>query len=336
MGNWNGAAWAEKARQLSRGTDKRKLAAIHAGVAAGAALVITLLQYVLAAAIENTSGLSGMGMRGILQTAGSVLQIANIVLMPFWDLGFLFAALLWAREQYAGTDDLLTGFRRFGPYLRLMILRGLIGFMVGMVCAYISSFLYMMTPWAVPVVEFAQSVGMDMAVANEMMAQMDIATMDAMLNAMIPMLVIWGILCVAVLVPLLYRFRMAEFLLLEDRRMGALAALLLSARMLRKRCGKLFALDLRFWWYYGLQALCMLLYLSDLWLPMLGVTLPVDGQTAAIGLYIAYLAATFGIQALFRPRVATTYALAYEHLRQAAPVMPKVQEAPKNLPWDAQ
>ena len=336
MESWNGGAWTQKARHLSQGQDKRKLAAIHAGIAAGAALVITLLQSVLADAIGKTSGLSGMGTRSILQTAASVLQIANYVATPFWDLGFLFVGLLWAREKYARTDDLLTGFRRFGPYLRLMVAKGVLVFAGGMVCAYVSSALYLLTPWSVPVVEFFQAAGMDMAVANEMMSQMDIATMDAMLDAMIPMLIIWGILCAVVLIPLLYRFRMAEFLLLEDRRMGTLAAMLLSARMLRKRCWKLFALDLRLWWYYALQVLCLLLYLSDLWLPLLGVTLPFAGEMAGMVLYVLYLLSLFVVQTLLRPRVATTYGLAYEYLRQADPVMPKVREVPKNLPGDEQ
>lgn len=337
METWYGAALVGKARQLSRGEDKRKLSAIHAGITAGVALAATLLQLWLAEGIGNTGGLSGLGMRSVLQTAGTVLNGANTILTPFWSVGFLFAALLWAREKTAHPGDLLVGFRRFGVFLRLMLLEGVLLFATGMFCVYASSFIYMMTPWAQPVIAFAQSVGMDMNAANAAMAQMDMATMDALLAAMIPMLVIWGLLCLVVVVPMLYRFRMAEFFLLDEKRMGAIQAMAFSTRMLRKRRWKLFLLDLRFWWYYGLQMLCLLLYSADLWLPLLGVTLPA-GLGTSLGLYVLYLLALFAVQTLLRPQVQTAYALAYEQLLHIDPILPKPvpQPDPKNLPWDEQ
>lgn len=335
MENWYGAALTENARQLSRGEEKRKLSAIHAGISAGVALAVTLLQFLLAEGIGNTGGLSGLGMRSVLQTAGTLLSSANSILTPFWNLGFWFAALLWARQRMARPGDLLAGFRRFGPYLRLLFTKGILLLAMGMFCAYVSSFVYMLTPWAAPVVAFAQSVGMDMEAANTAMSQMDLATMEAMLGAMIPMLVIWGVLCLAVLVPVFYRFRMAEFFLLEEKRLGAIPAMALSARMLRKRRFRLFLLDLRFWWYYGLQLLCLLLYSMDLWLPLLGVTLP-ESTALSLGLYVLYLLALFLVQTFLRPQVQTAYALAYAQLLHIEPVLPKPvpQPNPKNLPWD--
>jgi purine-nucleoside phosphorylase len=52
MESWNGAAWAQKARELTRGNDKKKITAIHAGVTAGAAFVVVLVQLLLSKAIE--------------------------------------------------------------------------------------------------------------------------------------------------------------------------------------------------------------------------------------------------------------------------------------------
>jgi len=92
---WYGAALCAEARQRSRGNEKLKIAAIHAGITAGVALMVTLLQLLLSQGIGNTGGLSGLGMRSLLQTAETVLSGANTVLMPFWNVGFLFAALLW-------------------------------------------------------------------------------------------------------------------------------------------------------------------------------------------------------------------------------------------------
>lgn len=333
MENWYGAALTEDARHLSRGNEKRTLAAIYGGVLVGAALAITLAQILLERGIGNTGGLSGLGMRSVLQTIGTVLHGANTVLTPFWNLGFLFAALLWARGSAVKPQDLLTGFRRFGPYLRLLILRAITAIAGGAFCVYLSSALYMLTPWSATVMDFAQSVNMDMEAAGTMVAQMDAAQIDAMLISMIPMLAIWFVLCLAVVVPMLYRFRMAEFVILDDRRMGGLAAMLLSARMLRKRRWKLFLLDLRFWWYYGLQVLCLSISFADLWLPVLGVVLP-GGLGTTMGLYLVYLAGLVLIHTFLSPRVQTAYALAYEKLRQMDPVMPKPHPVPQNLPWD--
>ena len=272
-------------------------------------------------------------MRSILQTIGTVLHTGNTLAVPFWNLGFLYVALLWARQTAANPRDLLTGFRRFGPYLRLVIGRSLLTIASLLCCAYLSSAVYMMTPWAKPVTDFAYAVGMDMEKANQLIAGMDMAQMDAMLKSMIPMLVMWAIAALVLLVPMLYRFRMAEFVVLEDRRMGGLVAMIMSARMLRKRRFRLFLLDLRFWWYYLLQVLCLAICYADFWLPVFGVDLP-QGLGMSLVLYGLYLLALFGVHTLLSPRVQTAYALAYEQLRRMEPVMPKPQVEPKNLPRD--
>ena len=336
MENWYGAALCKEARKLSRGEEKIKISAIHAGISAGVALAVTIIYYLLEKGIAQTGGLSGMGMRSILQTAATVLSTANSVLAPFWNLGFWFVTLLWIREQPAQFGDLLAGFRRFGAYLRLLLNRGLLTMLIGLVSIYISSYLYMITPWSASVVEFAQTSGMDMNVANQLMSQMDMAQMDALLFDMIPMLVIWGALFLVLAVPVLYKLRMAEYVVL-DQKAGAVAAMLISARMLRKRCWKLFLLDLRFWWYYTLEVLCLLIYCADLWLPALGIPIP-QNEGVVLGLYVLYLVALFGVHTLLRPRVQTAYAMVYAHLCQAEPVLPKTrpQPDPKTLPWDPQ
>ena len=333
MENWYSADLCEEARKRSRGNDITKLSAIHAGVSAGVALTVTLLQFWLEKGIANTGGLSGMGMRSVLQTAATLLSGANSMLTPFWVLGFWYAALLWAREQHARPGDLLMGLRRFWGYLGLLLYRGILVFSVALVSVYASSFLYMATPWAEPVMDFAQSVNMDMEAAGAAIAQMSVAQMDALLETMVPMVVIWAILLVVLLVPMLYKFRLAEFFLLEDRRVSALRAMISSSRCLRKRRFKLFLLDLRFWWYYALHLLCLGVYSADLWLPLLGVSVP-EGVGTLLVLYALYLLALFAMQTFLQPRVQTAYALAYEQLRQLEPVMPKQRPMPKNLPWD--
>ena len=198
---------------------------------------------------------------------------------------------------------------------------------------YASSYLYMLTPWSGAVLEFAQSTGMDMEAANQLLNQMEIGQIDVLLRSMAPMLIIWMGLFTVLAMPMLYRFRMAEYFLLEDRRMGALRAMLASAQMLRKRRVQLFLLDLRFWWYYGLHILCLVVYSADLWLPMLGVAVP-DSVFVTLGLYGFYLIALVLMQTFLRPQVQTAYALAYDRLLHMEPVLPKMRPMPQNLPWD--
>ena len=112
--------------------------------------------------------------------------------------------------------------------------------------------------------------------------------------------------------------------------------MLISGAMMRRRRFQLFRLDLRFWWYYALKVLCLLICYADLLLGVLGVTLPLSSDAVYLITYGLYLAALFAVEVSFRPRVDTAYAIAYETLKQMGPVMKKPVEKPENLPWDAQ
>ena len=116
----------ENAREKLEGKDSRAMAVFHTGITVAAALVITILQYVLSEGIGNTSGLSGLGTRSVLETIQTVLRWANMLLVPFWGLGFVYAALQWGRGSYAVRQDLLTGFRRWSPYLGLLLNRSVL------------------------------------------------------------------------------------------------------------------------------------------------------------------------------------------------------------------
>lgn len=332
MEKLNGAGLTAQAGRSLEGKDSRKLAVFHTGITVGIALVISLLQYVVTQGIGNTSGLSGLGTRSILQTVQTVLQWGNIVLMPFWMLGFTYAAMRWARGEYARKEDLLAGFRRFLPYLGLMLNRALLTISVLIICVNISSILFMLTPAAADVT--AMVGNMDMEQTYAYMYAMDAEQQAQLLQSMIPVFIIWGVLSVAILVPLLYRFRMAEYAILNQPGVRAMPAMLISATLLRRRCWQLFKLDLRLWWYYALELLCNLLCYGDILLALAGVTLPVAGEVMFFVSYGLYLAALFCVRAVFLPRVQTTYALAYEALLQMKPVPRKVQTKPQNVPWD--
>lgn len=337
MEKLNGAILTGQARQCLEGKDSRKLAAFHAGITAGVALVITLLQYGISLGIGNASGLAGLGTRSILQTVQTVLQWGNIVLMPFWMLGFTYAAMQWARGNTPIRQDLLTGFRRFGPYLRLMLIRVLLMFLILTFCANISSIFYMLTPASTQLM--AMVADMDMDQMYEYLYAMDTAKQMQLLKSMTPMFIIWGILSCIILVPMFYRFRMAEYAILNRSGTGAMAAMLISNALTRRRKMQIFKLDLRFWWYYALELLCSLLCYGDILLTLAGVTLPVDGHVLYMGCYVLYLAALVCVRTAFFPKVQTTYALAYETLVEMAPVQERPAQKPADtdpgkLPWD--
>lgn len=324
----------QEAGEKLKGTDSTRLAALHTGITVAVALVTTVLQYILSEGIGNTSGLSGLGTRSILETIQTVLQWVNTILVPFWSLGFLYAALRWASGESARKEDLLTGFRRIGPYLGLLLNRFLLSLIVMLVCANVSSAVFMLTPAADRITELAVATSADMEAMYALMEEMSMAQLAELLYSIIPLLVIWGILSLVLLVPLMYRFRMAEYVILDNREARGLSSMLISASLLHRRCWQLFKLDLGLWWYYGLKALCTVLCYGDVLLGMMGITLPIGSDGAYFVSYGVYLAALFAVETLFRPRVDTAYACAYRQLLAMGPAVKKTSEKPQNMPWD--
>lgn len=336
MEKLNGKNIIARARERLQGVNTWPLVLLHTGVTVGAAFVIMLLQYVLAEGIGNTGGLSGMGMRSVLETAQLVLQWANTLLLPFWSLGFLYVALLWAREAQADKRDLLAGFRRVGPYLGLMLNRAILTILVLVVSINISSVIYMMTPAADRILELAENFG-DTDQMYDYLYSLDMDQIMVLLRSMIPMMVIGCVLASVLLIPLLYRFRMAEYVILDQKGVRGIGAMILSAALLRRRRWQLFKLDLRFWWYYGLKLLCTVLLYADMILEALGVVLPVGSGMAYVLTYVLYLGGLFAVEISFRPRVETAYACAYEQLKEMNPIEKKIVPAkPQNMPWNTE
>ena len=322
------------AREKLNGKDSRTMAMFHTGIMVAAALVITVLQYVLAEGIGNTSGLSGLGTRSVLETIQTVLRWANLLLVPFWGLGFVYAALLWAREKDAHRRDLLTGFRRWGAYLGVLLNRTLLSFFVMMFCVNISSMVYMLTPASGVIENLSATTGADMDALAKILTEMTPEQISELMYAMIPLLLIWVVVSAAILIPLLYRFRLAEYVILDEPRARGMSAMFLSAIMLRRRCWQLFRLDLRFWWYYGLKLLCLLICYADLLLMALGISLPISADAVYLLTYGIYLVGLFAVEVSFRPLVDTSYAVAFETIKEMGPVQKKTVEKPEDMPWD--
>ena len=232
----------QAADALRSASNAKKLVLLFAAVTAGLSLAAGIVTMILDSQIAGTGGLSGLQLRSVLTTVQTMLNITVLVFLPFWNLGYTSVALKLGREEPAAEADLLNGFRRFGPALRLMLLRQVVYFAIGFAALQVASILFTMTPWAASFYQVMEG-------QNPMdMASMDEATLSALSSAMIPYFIIAGVLYGLALIPVTYRLRMAELWLMSEPRCGALPALLLSNRMMKGSCLALFRLDLEFWW----------------------------------------------------------------------------------------
>lgn len=322
----------KSAQSLAESTyDPKKLALLHTGAALLLSLLITVLNFLLTRSIDNTAGLAGIGTRSVLASAQSVLSTVGNIALPFWEIGFLFAALAMARKEPVGPSHLLEGFRRFRAVLRLLLLQTLLYTGVAAGCFYAATTLFLFTPL---------SDGMTAAV-EKLMAGTDAATLvqqsdvvtEAVMPYMIPLYVIFAVLLLVVAVPLFYRFRMAQFALMDRETPGARAAMKASSRMTRRKRLFLFKLDLSFWWFYGAQVLILVIAFGDALLKLIGIVLPVSDDAAMFLFFGAQLLLQLALAWYCGSYVQTTYAHCYDLLKQDAYPAPSLVKEMKNLPW---
>lgn len=313
--------------------DPKKLAAIHAGASLLVSLLLTVINYFLGNAIDGAGGLANLGNRAILSTVQNVLATASGILLPFWEIGFLYAALRLCRTQDPQPLDLLEGFRRFRIIVRLYLLEIGLVFLLIFACAQLSTILFTFTPFMENTVlameeisQQANSAGLETLTNEQLMA---------ILPSLAPLYVIFIGLLMGLGIPLFYRYRLAHFAIMDDVE-KARVALRLSAILTRGNKWKLFRLDLRFWWYYGAQLLIAMVAYTDVLLSQLGISLPVSGTVIFFGSYAVHLLLRLLLAWQFTGMVQTTYAHFYDDLKQNPPVPPQPKPLPEDVPWDAQ
>lgn len=294
--------------------DPRRLAVIHTGVSLGAALLVAAVSFILEQKIGTTGGLSGIGLRSVLTTAQSFLQLILTLLTPFWEIGMVFAAIRLVRGLSPRPDSLTAGFRRFGPVLRLKLLQLLLCSVLAMPCMYLSAGIFSMTPLSADF-QAIMLPFLEKAMATGETTQLDAAMIETIMQTMRPLIPIFIAVFLGALLPLMYRLRLAEYVLMDDAPCGALYALTASWKMTRGRAMALFRLDLSFWWFYALQALTLVLAYGDVLLSRMGVALPIGENGAYFLFYGLYAIAELALFWRFGSYLHTTYAAAYEALR---------------------
>ena len=312
--------------------DPRRLVLLHSGITAGVLLLLTVINFILDNQMDSAGGLSGLGTRAVLGTIQTVLETANTIAMPFWSMGYLFAVMGWMRREPVSFRTLLSGFRHFGPVLRLQLVKYLLFGGLAMLVFYPAMIIFLMTPLAEPLAEAIEPLMSTMTDPQLLLSEPAVA--EAVSDATVPMLAIFAVVFLLAAAPLFYKLRMGEFALIDDPRAGAFAALRKSRRLMKGNCISLLRLDLSFWWFYGLEVLLTVVCYGDVILPLLGITLPFSSTVAFYVFYLLNLAGQVALYWWKRNSVMAAYAVAYEALDAAAPppVMPVIP-ADRNQIW---
>lgn len=290
---------------------------IHTGAVLLVSLLFTVADFLLNQQIDATGGLSGMGLRSVLTTIQSLLRLVQLIILPFWQIGYTYYTLNVARGQTAGLPDLLEGFRRWAPVLRLKALMLGMGFLLAMLCANVSSFLFMLTPWAAPVMTKMEALLSDGNITDEVLMENIVAISE---DIMVPVLVLFGICFLAGFLFLFFRFRLAELWLMAHPDGGALAALRNSSILMRGNSKAMFKIDLHFWWFYLLELLVTVLCYGDVILDAVGIQMTTDAFGSYIVFFALYVWAQMSLYWWKRNEVCVTYAHAYlEFCPQEAP-----------------
>ena len=308
--------------------DPNKLALLYAGASVIFSLLCAVISYLLGIAADNASGLSGLATRSLLQSGQSVISMANTVILLFWQFGLVSAVLAYSRSEEVDHNNLLDGFRLWGPVLRLSFLLLIVIVGVIMACSYISTFIFTLSPLSDTLYANMQAMeesGQEIVIDDQLIVQM--------LPHMWGLLVIFVLLLLFIALPVFYRYRMCEFAIM-DGASGARAAILESKRLsINHRMG-MFKLDLSFWWFYLLQGLIAAVAYLDILIPLTGITLPIPAE----GVYWIILALSLGLQFLitwkFSFQYQTAYAVYYNRLKEDAvlpdPTRPIMNDVPPN------
>lgn len=307
------------AQRVSQAKEQKRLVLIYAGILTAMAVLIALAQFVLDYQIGKTGGLGSMGLRSILSTIKSVLPVIQFAVSTCLSIGYLAAMLRIARGQYLSEKTLRLGFDRFWALLRKTLLEGLIYLGAAIAATYASLFLYMVTPLSRGLMEVLTPMLSGSSVLDPYALLNDDALYGQLVGAMAPYFILFLVMFCLAAIPLAYRYRMANYVLIDHPEKGAFAILRESRKMMQGNCRNLFRLDLSLWWYYAAVVLITVIGYGDMLLPLVGVSFPWSDQASFYLFFALYQALQFGLCVWLRNRVETAYALAYDAIRPQEP-----------------
>lgn len=306
------------ANRLESGKDPRRVVLVYAAIVAGTALAVSAVRFVLNGQISQTGGLQNIGTRSMLSTLDYVLPLVQSVALMCLTLGYTAAMLRVARRQFASEKTLKAGFERFWVLLRTRLLQGLIYGGIAFALSYLAMAVFLLTPLSSRLSDLVLPLTAAGTFSPEDLLNNE-ALLDSVYDALMPMMIVYLVLLVPVIWAVSYRFRLADYLLIDQPRLGAFGALRESRQKMKGNVGSLFRVDLSYWWYYLLQAAAASLAYVDLLLAALGIPLPLSPTVQFFAVTVLYLASDFAVKYFFRNRVEVTYALFYDTLNPQPP-----------------
>ena len=302
------------ADRLRQSPSQKQIVLIYAALALGLTALVSVLSHVLDLQMDNFDGVSNLGKRSMLSSVQSMLPMVQSLLSMCLNVGYLAAMLRIARGMYTSPQTLRLGFDRFWLLLRCSIFKGLMLSAVVFVSMYFGVMIYMMTPFSDAAVEIITPLMSQMSMLNAEII-IDDATYLLLMEAMVPAFAICGILLLILGVPVLYNYRMAEYVIIDKPAVGALAALRESKKMMRGNRLSLMKLDISLWWYYLASFAATVICYGDVLLNLLGLEMPIPDTVAFYGFYVLYLVASFAVHFFLRNRVEVCYGLAYDAVK---------------------
>ena len=306
------------ANRLERAQQKKQIILTYTLISLGLSAVVTVCTHFLGNQISQTGGLQNMGLRSILSTLETLLPIVQSLALLCLELGFLNAMLRISRGLFTSVQSLRAGFSRFWAALRCSLLLSLRYIIAGMASFYLALMVFGLTPLSNKAAEILMPMSEQMTTMTTELV-IDEATVLALGDAMTPFFVLFGIIAAVMVVPMYYRYRLANYILMDKPGYGALRAINESRLLMRGNCFALFRLDLSLWWYYLLAAASTAICYGDAIVALAGISLPWSQDVSFWLFYGLFVVAQFLICYFFGNRVGVTYALAYEALKPKEP-----------------
>lgn len=304
------------AKLLHRSPQRGHIMLVYCGIVLVQCAVITALNYLVDHQLGQAGGLGNLGTRTLLSTFAMVLPILHTLALIVLDVGLYNAMLRISRGQYTSGQSLRMGLSRFWGVFGCTAFRLLTCLAVGFASLNISVLIYTMTPFFSRVVDMLQpmlnSTADPTVIVNELLASEVIAA--EYVRATLPLYFIFAAVALVLLVPLIYRLRFSELVLIDNPRFGGFRACLESYRLTRRQWTPMLKLDFSFWWYHVLTMVAGMLCYADLFAPLLGISLPWSAEVSGLVFYGLYLVAQVLIYYFLRPRLEVSKSLIYNAL----------------------
>lgn len=301
-------------QRLGHAREEKRIVAIYVAITLGLSALVTVVNYVLGLQMSDLGGLRNLSSRTMLSTLQSVIPMVQNLFIMCLSVGYMAAMLRVARGQYVSPQTLRLGFDRFWVLLRAGIFQGLLVFAHMFLSIYLGIMIFMVSPLSNGAMELLAPYLADLTALSPNLV-LEEAVYDQLSAAIIPAYVICGIMACIFVLPLLYSYRMVNYVIIDKPGIGALAAMRQSKQMMRRNRWQLLKLDVSMWWYYGLELLAMAVCYGDVILPMVGVELPWHEDVSYFLFFGLYLVATFGIYYFLRNRVEVTYGVFYDAVK---------------------